>query len=67
MNYTERELQDMFDAFLDENSLEIIIGTLIYSPSEVLKAVDPIAYKEEYFNWLNQEVEEGRLDEDILE
>jgi len=36
---------DAYDAFLDEVYPEIKIGYLTYSASQVLKAVDPIAYR----------------------
>ena len=37
-------IEDQFDELLDEQG-DIRIGTLTYSPSQVLKAVDPIAYR----------------------
>ena len=36
---------DQFDESLDESIPEIEIGCLTYSPSHVLKKVDPIAYR----------------------
>lgn len=41
----EQENRERFDEMLDECYPEIKIGTLIYSPSHVLKSVDPIAYE----------------------
>jgi len=41
---TEEQLADMFDEALDEAG-EIQIGTLSYTPSQVLKSTDPIAYR----------------------
>jgi len=41
---TEKQLHDLFDEYLDaENSVEI--WGLKYQPSEVLKSVDPTAYR----------------------
>lgn len=37
--------EDQFDESLDESIPEIEIGSLRYSPSYVLKNVDPIAYR----------------------
>ena len=37
--------EDQFDESLDESIPEIEIGCLIYSPSHVLKNVDPVAYR----------------------
>jgi hypothetical protein len=35
---------DNYDEWIDEVSDEVVIGSLHYSPSQVLQAVDPIAY-----------------------
>ena len=40
----EELLAPLYDEMLDETNQEIKIGSLTYSPSQVLKAVDPIAY-----------------------
>ena len=37
--------EDQFDESLDESIPEIEIGSLTYSPSHVLKNVDPVAYR----------------------
>ena len=42
--YSEADIEDMFDEMLDEEG-DIHIGSLTYSPSWVLKQVDPIAYR----------------------
>ena len=42
---TELELEERWDEALDEGQEPIQIGTLTYMPSQVLKAVDPIAYR----------------------
>ena len=39
------DYEDQFDGSLDESIPEIEIGGLTYSPSHVLKNVDPIAYR----------------------
>jgi hypothetical protein len=39
------ELEEQFDEMLDETNELIKIGTLTYLPSQVLKNVDPIAYR----------------------
>jgi len=57
--------KDEYDNYLDEVCGEIKIGTLSYSPSQVLKAVDEIAYNcglneynDEKITELNDELEE---------
>jgi hypothetical protein len=42
---TELELEEMWDEMLDEGVELIRIGNMSYLPSQVLKAVDPIAYR----------------------
>ena len=39
------DYEDQFDESLDESIPEIEIGSLTYSPSHVLKNVDPVAYR----------------------
>ena len=39
------DYEDEFDESLDESIPEIEIGSLTYSPSHVLKNVDPVAYR----------------------
>ena len=39
------DYEDQFDEMLDESIPEIEIGCLTYSPSHVLKKVDPTAYR----------------------
>ena len=56
MNYTKKQIElikelkpvdceELFDQNLDESQDMISIGSLNYSPSDVLKNVDPIAYR----------------------
>jgi hypothetical protein len=45
MEYTTLEIEEQFDEMLDETNELIKIGTLTYLPSQVLKNVDPIAYR----------------------
>lgn len=49
----ERQLHDLFDDALNESMPLVAIGSLNYLPADVLKAVDPVAYNEEYKNWLD--------------
>jgi hypothetical protein len=44
MTYTEEAVEDMYREALDEQG-DILIGSLSYAPSQVLEAVDPIAYR----------------------
>ena len=56
----ENELEVMYDEMLDECNPMVKIGTLEYSPSWVLKNVDPTAYRigfSEYIDWITEEEE----------
>jgi len=53
MEYTDRDLETMFDEMLDECHPTITIGSLYYNVSDVLKSVDPVAYRQEFLNYLD--------------
>jgi len=57
-----RETERLFDNYLDDTNSLIQIGELSYTPSEVLKAVDPMAYDVELTNFLSSYLDE-RLEE----
>ena len=64
---SKSDAEDQFDDFLDEVNEDIHIGNLTYTTSQVLKEVDPIAYREEFLNWLDAEnltTDEDEADED---
>ena len=52
---TEGEAIARYDEMLDECYPLVQIGTLSYSPSQVLKRVDPIAYQCDMSDWLDSE------------
>ena len=63
--YPEERLKEMYDDSLDEMG-DIKIGTLTFSPSRVLREVDPIAYRtglSEYEDFLLQDFEYDEGDE----
>lgn len=45
------DLERMHDEMLDECCEPVRIGSLTYDPSQVLKSVDPIAYRESMHNY----------------
>ncbi len=49
----EEFLYPLYDQMLDETNEQIVIGNLLYSPSDVLKAVDPIAYDQGFLDYLD--------------
>jgi hypothetical protein len=55
---SEGTLEEWFNDALDECNSDITIGTLTYDPSQVLKAVDPVAYRiglSEHADYLERE------------
>lgn len=48
---SENEAYERYDEFLDEVYPMVEFGALSYTPSEVLKAVDPIAYREGFLDF----------------
>lgn len=54
-----REVYDRYDEMLDECTPIVKVGMLEYSPSRVLKEVDPIAYRCDINDWLDSLVTDG--------
>ena len=57
---------DMVDELLDSEG-EVKIGNLTYSRSQILKSVDPIAYREVCLEVVNSEIENLQYDLDRLD
>jgi len=57
-NGADKEIERLFDEFLDDSNPLCQIGELSYLPSEVLKAVDPIAYDVELTNFSSSYIDE---------
>jgi len=60
----DREIERMHDEMIDECYDEVRIGSLCYSPSWVLKQVDPIAYRCSVAEYEDMLREDGLLDEE---
>lgn len=57
---SERELHEMFDNILDESG-PVKIGVLEYSPSDVLRSVDPTAYRCGVADFADSLLEDGYI------
>jgi hypothetical protein len=57
-NGADKEIERLFDEFLDDSNPLCQIGELSYLPSEVLKAVDLIAYDVELTNFSSSYIDE---------
>lgn len=51
----EREAYERYDEMLDECNDLLKIGSLTYTPSQVLKSVDEIAYRCGFNDWCDSE------------
>jgi hypothetical protein len=61
------EEYDAYDEWLDEVSGDVKIGSLTYSASAVLKAVDEIAYNCGYSDYVDGELTRGKDELEELE
>ena len=62
-NAANSNAENSYDDMLDDGE-EIKIGNLTYSPSQVLKAVDPIAYNVGVSDWQSNVLEDLKYDLD---
>lgn len=60
--YTERDLQDMFDDILNDSEETVVCCGLEFDPADILKTMDPIAYRCAFGDWLDA----GIADEHIF-
>lgn len=58
---TDDQLHEAYDNDLDETNEPILVCGLSYQPSDVLKNVDPVAYRCGFNDWLDAEVSNGRF------
>ena len=53
---TEWELKERYDDALDDCYGDVEIGGLMYRHSRAMKAVDPIAYRCSFIDWVDSEL-----------
>jgi hypothetical protein len=51
--WTEAELEQRHDELMDDTLPEVVIGSYTYSPSQVLREVDPTAYRQEVLTYID--------------
>lgn len=54
-----KALKEDFDYYFDNNHGSVVIGNYNFSAAEVLETMDPVAYHEEFNNWLD--IQRGEL------
>jgi len=55
------QLEEMFDEMLDQCHEPVKFGYLSYDVSIFLKRVDPVAYRQEFLNYLDLQLSDGIL------
>lgn len=60
---TEGQLSALYSAFLDELYPAVSIAGTEYNTSRLLKIIDPTAYRCGLADWVDNEISEGRLEE----
>ena len=63
--FTEAELEDNFQAYLDNEMPECTFGNLSYGAGRVLREIDYTAFREAFNNWIDAEITEGNYREYI--
>ena len=48
----EQQAYEAYDEYLDEQP-DVVIGNLSYAPSRVLKAIDPVAYRSVFNDFMD--------------
>lgn len=64
MHLSEHELDLRFQEYLDQVFPDCKIAGYDYSTSYALAAIDPIAYRCGFADWLSMQLEDGHLFED---
>lgn len=59
MKLSHDDTLDAFDSFLDETYPEVDVVTYTWPASYAFKRLDPVAYREEYLNWVDSMVSDG--------
>ena len=60
-NSKRDEIMEMVDDVLDMDG-PVVIGTLHFSKSQILKRLDPIAYREACLDYINSHIEDLQYD-----
>ena len=48
-----KRLMEEFNYYFDNNHGDVVIGNYTFSAADVLQVMDPVAYREEFNEWLN--------------
>ena len=56
---SEYEARQSFEEMMDECNPAVMVGNLSFSPSEVLRELDPVAYRESFGYYCDNMAEDG--------
>ena len=62
-DYTDSQMEDIFQEWLDDFHGEVDIAGYSMSPGRILREVDYTAFREEFNNWIDNEITEGNFRE----
>ena len=51
-----KKMESDFQYYFDNQHGDVVIAGISFSPSDILKEMDPIAYNEEFHNWMDIEM-----------
>lgn len=62
---TVSEALEVFEEMLNESVPHVIIAGIRFAPSDILRELDPIAFRYEFYDWLDAEgVDSDDLEDD---
>lgn len=62
-DFTDDEVEDIFQEFLDDLYGFPDIAGYSFGTGRILREIDPIAFREEFNNWLDSEIKQGHYRE----
>lgn len=63
IDYTDDEMEDIFEGSISGLHDDVKILGYSFSPGKALRELDYIAFREEFNNWLDSEIQEGNYRE----
>jgi hypothetical protein len=64
---SEREAVEIFETSLDDCNPVVKIGYLVFHPSDILRKLDPVAYREDFINFCDSLVDSDIFVEDYTD
>ena len=58
---TDEEVESRFDDFLDDLYQTYVTGSYSFLPHTIIRECDPIAYREDFNNWVDAEIKAHNL------